>query len=96
MLYDLTYLWNLIRKSPELIDIEKRLVVATGEGRGEREMGEGGEKIQTFRYEIVKSWGCNVEHGGSRKQYCVVELKVSKSVELKSFHYKKKIFIIGW
>ena len=26
-------------------------------------MGKGGQKVQTSSYEIIKSWGHNVQHG---------------------------------
>ena len=46
-----------------LIDTENKLVVARVEGGwGRSEMGEGDQEIQTSRYKINKSWGCNVQH----------------------------------
>lgn len=29
-------------------------------------VGEGGQEIQTCRYEVNKSWGCRGQHGDSR------------------------------
>ena len=65
-------------------------MVARGGGRGVGEMGKGGQKIQTSSYKTNKSWGCNVRHGDDCQQYCVVYLKISKKVDLKSSHCKKK------
>ena len=31
-------------------------------GLGGGEMGEGAQKVKTFSYEIIKFWGCNVQH----------------------------------
>ena len=33
------------------------------QGWGGSKMGERGQKVQTFRYKINKSWGCNLQHG---------------------------------
>lgn len=33
--------------------------------RAVTEMGEGGQKVQTFSCKINKSWGWNVQHGDS-------------------------------
>ena len=27
------------------------------------EIGKGDQKLQTSRYKISKSWGCNIQHG---------------------------------
>ena len=66
-LYDLTYMWNLetTQQQTKLIKTDKRLVIARGGGwrLGVREVSEGGQKVQTSSYKIIKSWGCNVKHG---------------------------------
>ena len=43
----------------------------------------------------LRSWGCNVQHGGYSLQYYIAYLKVAKKVNLKSSHHKKKISY-GW
>ena len=53
-------------------------------------MGEGGQKVETSSYKINKSWGCN---GDYSLQYCIVNLKVAKRVDLKNSHHKKNKFI---
>ena len=43
LLYDFTYMWNLINKTNQqtkLIDTEQRSVVIRGKGAGDRDMGE--------------------------------------------------------
>ena len=70
------------------IDTESRLVIIRGGELGMVKMGGGGQKVQTSSYKINKSWGYNVQHG----DYITnpVYLKVSKGVNLKSSHHKKK------
>ena len=45
-------------------------------------MGEGGQKTQTSSF-TSKFWGCNVEPGDCREQYCIVYLEVSKRIDFK-------------
>lgn len=40
---------------------------------------------------IKQSWGCNVQPGDYRLQYCVLYLKAAKKVDLKSSYHKKKL-----
>ena len=44
--YDLTYMQNLKKPKPELINIKNRLVVATGEWQGMGKMGKGGQRYK--------------------------------------------------
>ena len=55
ILYDITYMWKL--KNNLSLDIEKRLMVARGREWALGEMGERGQKVQTWSYKISKSWG---------------------------------------
>lgn len=53
------------------------------------EVAGSGQMVQTSSYKLNKSWGCTVQRGDYSSQYCVVYLKVSKRVDLKSSHHKK-------
>ena len=44
----------------KLINTEDRLVVTRGKGWGVDKMGEGGQKVQAFSYNIRKSQGCHI------------------------------------
>lgn len=48
-----------------------------------------GVKRQTSSYKISKLWGCYVQDGNYINN--IVYLKVSKRIDLKSSHLKKKI-----
>ena len=50
MLYDLTYMWNLKKPNPE----KQRVDWWLPKGRGIREMGDVGPKIQTSNYKMSK------------------------------------------
>lgn len=54
-------------------------------------MREGGQRYKCS-YKISQSWGCNVQHG-DHSQDCIVYVKVSKRVTLKSAHHRKKHFV---
>ena len=62
MLYDLTYMWNLKKPNPE----KQRVDWWLPKGRGIREMGDVGQKVQTSSYRMKKFWGSTVQHG----DYC--------------------------
>lgn len=56
-------------------------------------MTEGGSKVQSPSYKIIKSWGHDVHHddcSSINKQYCIVNLKVTKRMDLKSSHHETK------
>ena len=53
-------------------------------------MGEGNQNVQTSSSKINKSQECNVQRG-DYSEYCNAYLKVSKRVDLKSYHHKGKI-----
>ena len=74
-----------------LIDTENKLVTAIHRewGMGGGEMGEGGQKVQTSRYQINKCWRCDAQHSDLVNN--IVYLKVAKRINLKSSHHKKKI-----
>ena len=76
-------MWNL-KKKPNSQKLSK-LVVARG--KGVREMGEGGQRVQTSSYKMNKFRGCNIQHGDHSYQCCIVYLKVAKRVSLKSSHH---------
>ena len=48
-------------KKTKLKETEYRLVVARGWEWGMGEMGEGGQKVQTFSCKIKKFWDYNVQ-----------------------------------
>ena len=59
------------------------------------EMGKRGEKAQISSYKINMSWVCNVQPGDYLTiayLYYIFE-SCFKMVKLKSFHYKKKMFV---
>ena len=62
ILYDFTHMRN--PKKTKVMDTVNRFVLAREEGCWEvNEMGEGDQKVQTSRYKIKKSLGCNVQYG---------------------------------
>lgn len=75
----------MIQKTPELLEIENRLVVAKGG------MGEGGQKMQTSKYEISKFWGCNnVQHGDYSQKYSFYIWKFLRELILNVLITRKK------
>lgn len=50
-----------------------------------REMGKGGESIQTSNYKTNKLWEYNIQHGDYSK-YCIIYLKVAERRFLKFSH----------
>lgn len=62
---DLTCKWNLTNKQterPEIIDAGNRLVAGRSGGWGVGKMGEVGQKVQTSRHNVSKSWDCHAQH----------------------------------
>ena len=59
------------------------------------ELGEGGQKLQTFSYKLNRSSGrttCMVIYSMvTIAKIHIVYLRVAKRIDLKSFHHKKKI-----
>ena len=53
-------------------------------------MMKDGQKIQTSNYKMNKPWGYNMQHGDYSQQYRIAYLEVSKRIDLKSPHLKKK------
>ena len=49
------------KKTTKFIDTKNRLVVASGKGWGVSEMGEEGQKVQTFHSKI-NAMVCNGQH----------------------------------
>lgn len=48
------------------MDTNNRRVISGEEGvSGAGEMGEGGQEEQTSSYKMIKSRGCNIQHGDS-------------------------------
>lgn len=84
ILYVLTDMWMASKKILNT-DTENRLVVVRVERAGK--MREGGQRYKRS-YKISQSWGCNVQHG-DHSQDCIVYVKVSKRVTLKSAHHRK-------
>ena len=54
---------NTARKKTELINTDKRLIVANDEGTGVGDAGEGSYKVQTSSYKMNKSWGYEMQPG---------------------------------
>ena len=57
--------WGIYKQQQQitkLTDTENRSVVVRGRGWRVEELGEGGQKVQTSSYKIIKSQGCNVQH----------------------------------
>ena len=71
----------------ELTEIENRLGITRGGELGAGQMGESGQKIQASSYKIMKFWGCHGKHGNSNWLHCIVNLKVSSTVDWISFHH---------
>ena len=69
-------------------------MVARGRSLGVEELGEGGKKVQTSSDMINNLWGFNVQLGGYSSRYCIIYLKVAKSVDLKCFHHKNEMVIV--
>ena len=58
--------WGIYKQQQQitrLTDTENRLVVVRGRGWRVEELSEGGQKVHTSSYKIIKSQGCNVQHG---------------------------------
>ena len=68
-------------------------MVTRGRGWEDRDLEEGGQKVQTFSCKIDKYQGCNVPHGDYSYHCCMIYRKVFKKVNLKSSHQKEKIFL---
>lgn len=51
------HIWNLIK--PKLIETEQ---IGTCQGRGRREMGGGGQSVQTSTYKTTQFGGPNARH----------------------------------
>ena len=55
-------MWNLKKPIPEKQGVDWWLP----EGRGIREMGDVGQKVQTSSYRMKKFWGSTVQYGDYR------------------------------
>lgn len=54
-------------------------------------MGEGGQKMQTSKYEISKFWGCNnVQHGDYSQKYSFYIWKFLRELILNVLITRKK------
>lgn len=53
-------------------------------------MGEGGQKGQTSSYNMNKSRGCHLQHGGHSQQHCTACLNTAKKTDLEVFITHKK------
>lgn len=51
-------------------------------------MAEGDQKVQTSTYEIIKSWGCDIQHM-TIVDNTIVYLKVAKRINHKVFIIRK-------
>ena len=58
--YDLTFKWNLKTKITSSLIQRTEWRLPRWDGAGGKV--KAGQKSQTFRYKIKKSWGCNVQH----------------------------------
>lgn len=90
-------MWNLKKATTELIYTKRRLVVARGrEGRSLGEMAEEAQKVQSSSFKISHGDGRHVQHGDYSRQPCITQLKGVKTVDLRSFHHKKKVSNYRW
>ena len=53
-------MWGIQKQEPALRHGEQTGGCQGQEGVGEK--GEGGQKVQTSRHKLTKSWGCNAQH----------------------------------
>ena len=63
IMYGFTYMRNIKNKKAKVPDRTDKwlLEVRGGKGRGVKWV-KGGQRVQTSRYKINKSWGWNVQH----------------------------------
>lgn len=54
---------------------------------GQGAMSEGGERIQTYNSKMNKLWGWDVQCADDSSQSCIVYLKVTKKIDIKSSPY---------
>ena len=59
-------------------------------------MAEGAQKVQSSSFKISHGDGRNVQHGHYSLQPCITQLKDVKTVDLRSFHHKKKVSNYRW
>lgn len=57
-------------------------------------MNKDGQNVQTSNYKSNKSQEYNVQHVEQSHGHCIVNVKVSKRVNLKIFHQKKNVLMM--
>ena len=72
-----TYYLYVVSKEAELIEIERRMVVARSWGVGE--MSDDDQRVQIASYKMNEFWRCNVQHGDCSRQHYIEHLKFAGS-----------------
>lgn len=70
------------------LTVERWLPGARGRG------GWGMLRVQTCNQYISRLWSSNAQHNDCTRQYCIINLKLAKRLDLNYCHHKKEMIII--